>query len=273
MRVIVVTVVKDDLEGLVRTSKSLLKQDLKPDWWIVTPDNSEVTLKKAQEFHQKDIVQKILNDDGHGIYFAMNRAIQETKEDYWVWFLNAGDELPFSNTFQKVREEITKTSSRWVFGGHGLVSESGEILGYIDAPKVISAKNQLFAKRYVSHQSVVFKAQFLRELNGFDTTLRLAADWDLIVRASFVDSGLRIDETISFFHLGGLSTKLRQRGNIELFHLRKKYLGWHATPKNYAWFLYRMNRNQLVLIVERFAPKIADHIRKLRFLIRQNGSK
>jgi GT2 family glycosyltransferase len=155
-----------------------------------------------------------------------------------------------------------------VYGGHYLGSHQGIILGEVKAPADFKTANQLFAKDYISHQSTIFRSKFLKDLGGFDINLKIAADWDLMVRASKLDAGLTIGKSVSVFYLGGLSTKSRQIANVELLKLRKKYLGRQYFLASYIFFLYRFIRNFFVLILENTFPSIANFIRKLRFNFR-----
>ena len=268
MRVVIVTVVKGDVFGLKRTEQSILQQSEKVHWVLITPDNQSGTAKYALQLHSKKIVDEIISDLGGGVYAAMNLAMESLKSDDWIWFLNAGDEFAFRNSYESVLREVQKTSHSWLFGGHFLGSDQGAILGEIEAPARFKAPNQLFAKKYVSHQAVIFKNSFLQSLNGFRTNLKVAADWDLLVRASHCDTGGRIPEALAIFYMGGLSTRSRQTGNLELLRLRSEYLGKFYLPKSILWFGFRYFRNKFVQSFERTNPNSANLIRKIRLGIK-----
>jgi GT2 family glycosyltransferase len=264
----VITAVKDDLSGLKRTEHSIRRQSKKVSWILVTPRDASDTYLYAQSLHDSEIVSQIISDKHHGVYAAMNQAITITKDEDWLWFLNAGDEFANTNTYQLVDCFTQNSSNNWVFGGHYLGSETGKILGEIKAPLKFQPMNQLFAKEYVCHQSSIFRAGLLKDLNGFDLSFRIAADFDLMVRASKLDPGLAINEAISVFYLGGLSTKARQQANLELLQLRNKHLSRRIIGKSYAFFLYRLFRNFILLRLEHRAPDFVNVVRKFRFRFR-----
>ena len=264
----VITVVKGDLAGLMRTEKSIRGQSKTVSWTLVTPNDQSSTYEYARVLSSTGNVGEIILDTHHGIYAAMNQAIASSSSEDWLWFLNAGDEFADVNSYKLVNERTDNSTNEWMYGGHYLGSHQGNILGEIKAPTEFKIDNQLFAKKYVSHQSTIFRAKFLKELGGFDLNLKIAADWDLMVRASKLDAGLTIGRSISVFYLGGLSTRSRQIGNFELLKLRKKYLGRHFFFANYAFFLYRCIRNFFVVILENTLPSVANFIRKLRFNFR-----
>jgi GT2 family glycosyltransferase len=263
----VVTIVKDDLNGLKRTEASIRAQSKKVSWILVTPGDDSLTFKYSIELLNQRIVSEVILDSGHGVYPVMNQVINLIDETKWVWFLNAGDEFATNNSYELVSISVRNSTNKWMYGGYYLGSQNGKILGEVKSPDRFRASNQLFAKKYICHQSTIFQAKFLKDLDGFGGGLKIAADWDLMVRASQLDPGLRIADTLSIFYMGGISTRDRQVGNMELFYLRKKYLGQKYAIKNHWWFTYRWLRNSFVQLTERKFPLFVDLIRKFRFSI------
>ena len=261
----VITVVKDDLSGLKRTEKSVYAQSKKVAWTLVTPDDGSTTYQYAQFLKNSKLVNEVVLDEHKGVYAAMNQAIDLAKDEDWLWFLNAGDEFAATDTYQLVDTFTQVSPTNWIFGGHLLGSEVGSILGEIKAPKVFKASNQLFAKKYICHQSAIFRAKLLKDLGGFDPNYKIAADFDLMVRASKLESGTSMGVTIAIFYLGGISTKARQKANAELLKLRKKHLGSRYITKNYVFFFYRLCRNHVILKLEEKVPNFVNIIRRIKF--------
>ena len=264
MSLILVTVVRDDLEGLIRTQASISKQTKTADWIVVSPDEPTSTNEHLGFMLQEEKLQRLIKDLGSGIYSAMNLAIHETNENDWLWFMNAGDEFARQDAISLVIDAIEKSKSNWIFGGHILGSENGKILGRHPAPPKFKRENQLFARKYVSHQSTIFRNSFLRELGGFDESYLIASDWDLMARASFTDSGYCLDSDLIIF-----STRQRQKGNLELLQIRKKQLPLYYFVKNYLWFGYRFIRNSIVVKAEYYFPHFLDRIRSNRISLQR----
>jgi glycosyltransferase involved in cell wall biosynthesis len=267
MSITVITVVKNDLEGLRRTSKSIAQQTLKPYWLVISPNDASDTFQEIQKLKRVGCIDQLIFDNGTGIYSAMNLAI-DYAPGKCVWYLNAGDTFPENKTFNQTSIIVNKSERMWAYGGHLLGSQQGETLGEFKPPKIFKINNQLFAKNYISHQSVIFKTSLMKELNGFDEKLRIAADWDLIVRAAQRYKAEVIPFAISVFYLGGLSTHNRQRSNLELLSLRNKYLSAFTRPKSYLWFMYRATRNFIVRKFELNFPDFTNALRKLKIQIR-----
>ena len=268
MSIVVITLAKNDLEGLQRTARSIVKQSLKVNWRIITPDDSSSTHQYAQELLQHGTVERIVLDEGLGIYHAMNLGIFGAEADEWIWFLNSGDEFAAFDSYELVTKTISLSNNRWIFGGHFLGSSAGGILGEMPPPATFRPEKQLFAKSHISHQSTVFEAKFLQELGGFDESFKMAADWDLMVRASKQYPGFRIAAPLSIFYMGGISTKSRAIGNRELLSLRRSHLPEKYRVKSYLWFSYRTVRNFIVQSIENTFPNLADKVRKSRIKVK-----
>lgn len=262
------TVVKDDLDGLELTESSIRSQSFRPNWLVITPMDSSTTYQHVSQLRLEGLITNLIPDKGSGIYSAMNLAIQNSQGNDWLWFLNAGDEFADEKSVELVMNYIKESQKKWLFGGHKLGSSKGNILGENPSPQIFDPRNQLFSRRFVSHQSVIFKNNFLQELAGFREHLKIAADWDLLVRASKVDTGERISEVISIFYMGGLSTLSRSQGNRELLALRKEHLERKYALKSYVWFVYREIRNFFVQSFEAKYSSRLDRIRRVRFLVK-----
>jgi hypothetical protein len=273
MRVNVITVVKDDLDGFRRTSRSIIQQNIQVHWIVVTPSGNLDISEYIESLKLDGVVEAVIQDAGLGVYPAMNEAIEWCAEEDWVWFLNAGDTFADKDSYSKVVSAIAVTTKNWVYGGHFLASDSGVIITEMPAPKQFKLSNQLFSRKYISHQSAIFNAQFLQRLKGFNTHFKIAADWDLMARASQICMGDRIPATLSVFYLGGLSTYSRQIGNQELLRIRRIQLSKKYIIKSYLWFFYRMGRNFIVQKLENINPEMVNSIRRFHFLIRKKVRK
>jgi putative colanic acid biosynthesis glycosyltransferase len=266
--VTVVTVVKDDLQGLKRTATSVRAQTSGINWVLVTPNIQCETNMFIKGLQEMGIVTKVIFDSGDGVYSAMNLAINELDLSSWIWFLNAGDEFASNESVFQVNKAIKSSTHRWLYGGHELASLEGKRLGKFKIPKRFKPSNQLYARKYISHQSTVFKNELLVQLNGFNEKYKIAADWDLLVRASKIDSGFRLNSIISIFHMGGISTQNRNLGNRELLELRRLHLHASHQALSLTFFVYRLLRNLVVARLEYKIPAGVNRLRTFRLKIK-----
>lgn len=260
----VVCLVKDDSVGLTRTLLSILEQEFQPRLVLVSPsmllfqENSIMGLLQGIDDY------RIIHDQGDGIYQAMNFAINNLMDDSWVWFLNAGDTIHSSSVVRKVRYELEKSDSNWIVGRFKILESDGREIKVAKLTSTFSIRSQLFAHNFVSHQAVIMRLSLLKILKGFDLEFKVAADWDLLCRASQVSQPEFLDALLVNFYLGGFSSQNRRLGNKELLILRFRYLSLIWQPMSLLWYLYRIPRNLLVTILERRALYLVRSIRYLR---------
>jgi hypothetical protein len=267
LSLVLVTLASDDLNAFIRTERSIRSQSTKVRWMVVTPNKSSELYEYANRLLSNGFVESIELDAGEGIYQAMNFSLSKMNSSDWVWFMNAGDTFSDKDSYSKICCEVNITSHKWIYGSHFLGSSSGEVLGQVSVSKRFNRRKQLFARQYVCHQSAIFKVGFLNELEGFRTDYHIAADWDLLVRASKHDPGKYVGFPISIFYMGGYSTLNRESGNKELLNLRKEHLPFLYILPNYSWYFYRKIRNKAINKIEILSPAKLNLIRKIRLFL------
>lgn len=262
----IVTLSKDDAMGLMRTYQSLEENLVTQKWIIVYPGESDSSHQFIVRLCKRHSTISTILDSGMGIYRAMNLAISHLDDEEWVWFLNGGDELASFSAISRVTEYINSITSRWFYGRFCLATVDSGLLGNPVVSPEFSVRNQLYARNFVNHQSTIMRVSLVKELRGFDEGLEVAADWDLMVRASLQESPSYLDEMLTIFYLGGLSTKLKNLGNKELLGLRRRYLnvGIFDFIYSYIWYLIRVARNFATLFIEKLSPKFLDRMRRLK---------
>jgi len=258
----IITLAKNDLSGLQNTYFSLGNFPLDFRWVVVTPVQDYETQEYCQNLIQSGVNLSVYIDSGAGIYEAMNLPIKDIPSGDWIWFLNAGDLSNIDSSVSEVMKSLINSDSDWAFGGHYLANFRSGILRYSAPPKGFIAKKQLFARDFVSHQAVFMQGHLIKTLDGFNSDYKVAADWDLLVRAAKISKPFIVDIPIATFYLGGFSSAHRNIGNFELLKLRNAHLPKRFFFESHIWFVYRTFRNELVSLAEKLLPDVLDHFRK-----------
>ena len=258
----IITLAKNDLSGLQNTYHSLrnFPQDFR--WIVVTPQQDSETQEYCRNLIQSGFNLLVYIDSGTGIYEAMNLPVKDIPDGDWIWYLNAGDLSNIDSSVSKVMKSLIISTSDWAFGGHYIANYRNGILRYNPPPKTFSSRKQLFARNFVSHQAAFMKGHLIKKLHGFNSDYKVAADWDLLVRASKISKPFIIDIPIATFYLGGFSSAHRNIGNVELLNLRTAHLPNRLFFESYIWFVYRIFRNKLVSLAENLVPDVLDYFRK-----------
>lgn len=150
----VITVVRNDRQGLQRTAASVLSQTCRPiEWFIIDGASTDGTADEALSLQRDgEIRVDVLSDPDRGIYDAMNRGLSMAKFP-WVIFMNAGDRFAGPQSLDEAaplfRDDVDVIYSDVIFERDG-TSER------IDCD---------WNKRRFHHQSIIYRRE-LHEHHG-----------------------------------------------------------------------------------------------------------
>lgn len=189
----VITVVRDDLEPLKTTLRSIWEQGYGNMELVVvdggSTDGTPDYLRSVQ-----DRVDIWTSEPDDGIFDAMNKGVRLANGD-WVIFLNAGDTFHLPVTVQRVMGKIP-VHAELVYGHTYFLG--GDFVGTVKAWPL----SQLWKTMVFTHQSLFTRREYLLA-NPFDTRFRICADYNLIFNA-FMDGRnfFNTNETIGCFSPG-----------------------------------------------------------------------
>lgn len=201
----IVTITRDNLDGLKRTECSLAAQSLRGFEWIVIDGDSNDGTKDY--LATLDVLA--ISEPDRGIYDAMNKGIDRAHGDYLL-FLNAGDTLADA--------DILATLAR-------AASDAPDFI-YGDALET----NGLYKKArdhahidwgmFTHHQAMLYRRERIGALR-YDPMLKIAADYGFT--AAFLRAAQNIHYipcAICVFEDGGVSQTNRRLGRREQFLIR-----------------------------------------------------
>ena len=173
------------------TSESMLKamvlsvQDqFYPHWELCIADDGSSqphVITVLQDFAKKDKRIKLhLGQQNHGVSHASNCALAMASGSFVV-MLDHDDLLEVQALF-RVAESIAQDDPDMLYSDEALVSPDGEtLLQYFHRP--VFSPEYLRSHPYIVHM-VGFRTELVRALGGFDETLKISQDYDLILRVS-----------------------------------------------------------------------------------------
>lgn len=211
----VITVVRDDPEGLQATMASLATQD-RTGVEVVVIDGSA---DRAHAVEAASGIARVAWSDPRGIYPAMNEGLASAAGDY-VYYLNAGDTLHSPDVLGVLMSALEGERPAWLFGRVEVVSVAGTrvMTPMWDYGRERSA---LFARGlFPPHQGTVARTDLLRDLGGFDPSYRIAADYAAFLGLSLRADPLILDTVLATFHEGGASTQNWQESFREFHRAR-----------------------------------------------------
>lgn len=202
MKLSIITVCFNNIEGLKRTYNSIKGQTARDkfEWIVIDGASTDSTPEWLQE-HESEI-DKWISEPDNGIYNAMNKGVRIASGDYML-FLNSGDELKDSKTIANCLIYFNGNID-FLYGDeiHFNPATNESVKPWL--PKQFKPSD--FIYHTLLHQSTFIKRNersFYREDVGY------LADWVFFMEGviKYGATVKRIPETVSIFHLDGVSTK------------------------------------------------------------------
>ncbi len=217
----IVTVVRNDLDGLRRSIESLTTQTAAPDEVVVVDGSDDPDEVPAVLSELAGLRTDCSWAAPEGVYAAMNDGLARTTGDY-VYFLNAGDVLADDSVLAAVAGPLAAHEPLWAIGRVEFLGEDGSVLPQ-PGWDYDTERKALFARgRFPPHQGVIARTQALRAQGGFDLSYRVAADYASILRLAADAPPLDLGITLAEFTVGGLSTQDWRRGLREFHRARRE---------------------------------------------------
>lgn len=217
----IVTVTLNPGSALGRTVESVEAQEFRDVEHIIkdggSTDRSIERLASAANGYRR----LVHSQPDAGIYDAMNQGLKLARGRF-VLFLNAGDRLFDPSTLKLVAAQVCRGSvAPLIYGDYYF--DPLEMV--VTSPKKLSAF--FLYRNTLCHQACFVERETLESLRGFDTSLRVVADYDVLLR-------MRRRLRVPYLYLrtplasilgGGFSA---QRSNAEIAlkeaeRLRRKY--------------------------------------------------
>lgn len=225
----IITVTRNNLDGLKETCESIKSQDFKDFEWIVMDGAShDETAKWLSEV--KDV--KWISEHDFGIYDAMNKGMKMACGKYLI-FMNAGDKFAKTNVLSAVSAQAKDKNPDFIYG------DSIEGTGDNSFYKKAKPLDKISQGMPTHHQAMIYNAASLGELT-YNTNIDLAADYDLTARFLTLAkrNALYVPIPICIFKQGGTSQVHAAKSRAQEFEIRSS-LGLATPIENMATWFYQ----------------------------------
>jgi hypothetical protein len=216
----IITVSSLDHKRLRKTLTSFKGLSTQIECILVCPEFDSESIKIFEEFRGFFKFRgKIIHDQKIGIYDAMNKGGQHATGKY-VLFLNSGDCIFDNKALNRVLITLEYLTKSWVIVSGEFSWRSKQSLSLQNVNWFITQN----PKGYVSHQTVLVRRSNFKELNGFDTRYRIAADTKLITQLHNIENPCFIDEVLVSVENPGVSSIFHRLGRIESYDIALRLL-------------------------------------------------
>lgn len=169
----------------------------------------------------KDKIAYWESEPDRGIYHAWNKALAKAK-GRWVLFLGADDYLWDEKVLENVAARLSSAeeSILLAYGLVNVVNAQGSLL-FTVGTEWSAAKLELNTRMSICHTGVFHKRDLFKKYGLFDDSLKISADYDLMLRVTKYEDALFLNGcVIAGMRLGGISSNRKTK----LLHLKEKLI-------------------------------------------------
>ena len=206
VRVSVVSVTRNDLDGIQRTRESVVGQTVFGSGAIqhivvdgASSDGTAAWLE-SEDFSGDS---GFTSTPDRGIYDAMNAGAARATGDLLV-FLNGGDRFARPSTVADVIDDFASHEWNWAYGVAVLETDDGTV-SRIHQMAPFSRVRLGLGLAAVPHQATWMRTDFFRRVGDFDLAAGLSADMDYSWRASGLAEPRVLPDVLAIAHEGGAS--------------------------------------------------------------------
>ena len=225
----IVTVCRNSEKTIHHCIESILPiLDGEVEYLIIDGASTDSTLNIIYSICNGNPNVLIKSEKDHGLYDAMNKGIKQARGEY-LWYINSDDAI-VTEQFSTIIDALKSFPYVDCLYGDCNVYETkptGEER-FVKVWKGNLSLSEIKHGMIFSHQAVLCRRKLLQCLGGFNQKLKVAADWDLMLR--LYNSGAcfhYLPYSMSKFSRGGLSCMKR---HVWERHLVRKwnrcYNGW-----------------------------------------------
>ncbi len=242
----ILTVVYNCVDTLEQTIKSVLSQTyFNIDYIIIDGGSTDGTIDIIKRYAAQ--IKYWVSEKDQGIFDAMNKGIKLVNDqNSYILFLNADDYLYSQTSIEKIVSNINNEDFLY-----------GKILSTGASASIVLGKELTYYElplSMIQHQASFAKKKLFTELGGFNTSYKIAADFEFGVRVMEGEFKHKfINEIVAVMRMGGASSinyrlTFKEKSNIINLHykgfVRFKalfYYNLYERPKHaFSNILYNM---------------------------------
>jgi glycosyltransferase involved in cell wall biosynthesis len=246
---------------------------------IVTQENSSyeiIIIDGASNDKTLAIIKKYIHkisyfesNPDNGIYDAWNKALSHVKGE-WLYFLGADDYLIDSQALYRVEDGIKKiesNNSRVVYAMVQIHDIKSNAIWTSNKPWNLLKKN-FFKINCLHHQGVFHKRELFKINGNFNTTFKIAGDYEFLLRELEKNDPIFINTMVCCSRTGGCSTNINHTKNALMECHRAKKLHIKKSVEIYWIFAYIKLLFKILMLIVLKADRTENIISWYRKTIR-----
>lgn len=174
---VLVTLTYNNVEEARKTMASVALQDLSASRYLVIDSSDGAEAREIKRFATAAKAEYHWVEP-QGVYPAMNCGVDLLVDDDFVWFINSSDWLAGPESISALQKSLSSDAD-WVIGGLARLGDKRNPFHPIPTNGIEFVDLLRGGEIGFPHPAAMMKVRTVRQLGGFDTTLRIAADYKL----------------------------------------------------------------------------------------------
>jgi GT2 family glycosyltransferase len=208
-RISIITICFNNRDELVDTCKSIDEQREKPWEHLIIDGSATPDIRRFLEDNPQPVYRKWICEPDEGIADAFNKGIRHATGDILV-MLNSGDRFFNDRSLEEVSAAFRDNPGiQWLHARYKLQRSGQEVI----IGKPFAASKLYRGMRSICHQTMYVRKELFDKYGAFDTNLRIAMDYDFLIRIRN-EPFLFLPEPIVVFAPQGISSA-QYTGSLE----------------------------------------------------------
>lgn len=251
LSITIITICYNNPEDVQLTCASVDAQILKPLEHIIINGSTKDDIKEWEQSTAQPAYRRFIHERDKGISDAFNKGILQSKGDLIV-LLNSADEFENPNVLEIVTTEFDKDPElKWLHGKYKF--NRGGI--WVTLGKTYEKTLLYRGMRAICHQTMFVKKELYDQYGLYDTDLKLAMDFDFLVRIR-KEKFVFLEEMMVKFAPGGTSAINVNKGLNENTLIIDKHLGYS--------FKHRLWRTRIMILSALLSSEFGKILYKLK---------
>jgi len=208
-----------------RNVRSVVAQQCDVQHLIIDNCSTDGTLERVRACQSPHV--EIFSEKDAGIYDAFNKGIAHARGDV-ISFLNA-DDYYLDGALRAVQEIFERDSNVACVHGNIQIERGGKLLALRPRSGLGS-----YGGARVFHPAFFSRRAALERVGRFNVSYRIAADFDFFLRARKEFTFHHLDQPLTHFTLGGLSTRQRFLATNEVCAIARAH-GFGTVHTGLVW--------------------------------------
>lgn len=209
MKLTIITINKNNDEGLRQTMESVVSQSCKDfEYIVIDGASTDKSVEIIKQYAAKNTIDWVSEPD-QGIYNAMNKGIAKAKGEY-INFMNSGDTLYDSKVVERMLKEVETHGHPSLLLGQTHVKRANRAI-----EKAPMNSDFSFLRFYVDsifHQSTYFRRDLFDKYGTYDERYQIVSDWKWFLEVIPMKDvqPIIVDVNVSIFDTTGISETCKE---------------------------------------------------------------